>query len=104
VGLLDELRRQGVAPDYVAQILAAIPPAEVETTAPGADQYRDGNLTKRERQVLQLLATDLSAEDIASEMVVSVATIRTHCRRIYSKLDAHSRFEAVQRAQELDLL
>jgi LuxR family maltose regulon positive regulatory protein len=104
VGLLDVLRRQGVAPDYVAQILAAIPPARFETTAPSTDQYRDGNLTKRERQVLQLLATDLSAEDVASEMVVSVATIRTHCRRIYSKLDAHSRFEAVQRAQELDLL
>jgi LuxR family maltose regulon positive regulatory protein len=37
-------------------------------------------------------------------LVVSIATVRTHTKRIYSKLDVHTRFEALQRAQELGLL
>jgi LuxR family maltose regulon positive regulatory protein len=61
-------------------------------------------LSNRELEVLRLLNTDLSAPEIAVELVVSVNTVRTHIKRIYSKLDAHSRYEAVGRARELDLL
>ena len=41
---------------------------------------------------------------IASELVVSTNTVRTHMRHIYAKLDAHSRSEAVARARELGLV
>lgn len=46
----------------------------------------------------------LPAPEIASELFVSVNTIRTHTRHIYAKLDAHSRLEAVARARALGLL
>jgi LuxR family maltose regulon positive regulatory protein len=42
--------------------------------------------------------------EIAAEMVVSINTVRTHAKHIYSKLDVNSRTKAVQRANELGLL
>jgi LuxR family maltose regulon positive regulatory protein len=56
------------------------------------------------QQVLRLLATEPSTQEIAKELVVSIATLRTHIKRIYSKLDAHNRTEALQRAHELGLI
>lgn len=61
-------------------------------------------LSQREREVLRLLATDLSGPDIARELVVSLSTVRTHTRSIYAKLDVSSRRAAVRRADALDLL
>jgi LuxR family maltose regulon positive regulatory protein len=61
-------------------------------------------LSSRELEVLRLLGTDLTGPEIAAELVVSVNTVKTHIRRIYSKLDAHSRYEAVTRAKEVGLL
>jgi len=49
-------------------------------------------------------STDLSPQEIASEMVISVTTVRAHARNAYHKLEVHSRFEAVQRAKEFALL
>ena len=95
--LLIRLKRQEGPSDYVNRILAAFPPATRQTTLIDP-------LTERELQVLRLLATEPSTQEIAAELVVSMATVRTHTKRIYSKLDAHSRLEAVQRAQELGLL
>ena len=61
-------------------------------------------LSTRELEVLRLLTTHLPSTDIARELTVSLNTVRTHIKNIYSKLNVHSRSEAVQRAQELDLL
>jgi LuxR family maltose regulon positive regulatory protein len=61
-------------------------------------------LTAREMDVLRLLVTVLSRPEIARELHVSVNTVRTHVRRIYGKLGAHSRAEALGRAEELGLL
>jgi LuxR family maltose regulon positive regulatory protein len=61
-------------------------------------------LSERELEVLRLLNTDLSSTDMAEELIISVNTVRTHIRNIYSKLDVHSRYEAIARAKELNLL
>jgi LuxR family maltose regulon positive regulatory protein len=61
-------------------------------------------LSERELQVLRLLNTSLSSTDIAEELIISVNTVRTHIRNVYSKLDVHSRYEALARAKELNLL
>ncbi len=60
-------------------------------------------LSERERDVLRLLATDLSGPDIARELIVSLNTLRTHTKNIYSKLEVNNRRAAVRRAKELDL-
>ena len=61
-------------------------------------------LTERELVVLRLLATELSQPEIASELYVSVNTVRTHIQGIYRKLGAASRREAITIAREQQLL
>lgn len=61
-------------------------------------------LTEREAAVLRFLPTRMPNQQIASEMFVSVNTVKTHLRSIYRKLDATDRQEAVRRARELALL
>ena len=61
-------------------------------------------LSESETRVLRFLPTNLSAPEIASQLTVSVNTIRTHMRHVYEKLGAHSRTEAVEQARALDLL
>lgn len=101
-GLLARLHEQGDTgmDAYFSQVLAAFQMEEQDTPAPDLKNP----LTKRELQTLRLLATDLSPQEIASEMTVSHTTTRTHIRNVYQKLEVHSRFEAVQRARELSLL
>lgn len=48
-------------------------------------------LTDREREILILVARGLSNDDIASHLVISPATVKTHLARIMQKLDAHDR-------------
>lgn len=61
-------------------------------------------LTERELTVLRYLQSILSNGEIASELSLSVNTVKTHVRNIYRKLDATRRRDAVQRARELRLL
>lgn len=61
-------------------------------------------LTERELETLRFLQSDLSMTDIADQLSVSISTIRTYCKRIYNKLQVHSRAEAVFRARELDII
>jgi LuxR family maltose regulon positive regulatory protein len=61
-------------------------------------------LSERESAILSLLPSLLSAGEIASELTVSVNTVKSHIRSIYTKLGASSRREAVRRAQERGLL
>ena len=61
-------------------------------------------LSERELEVLVFLASSLTTPEIASEMVLSVNTIRTHIKNIYQKLGVHKRSEAVRQARGLNLI
>ncbi|MGW0434151.1 LuxR C-terminal-related transcriptional regulator [Micromonospora sp. NPDC003197] len=61
-------------------------------------------LTERELTILRYLQSILSNVEIASELSLSVNTVKTHIRNIYRKLDTSRRREAVRRARELRLL
>jgi LuxR family maltose regulon positive regulatory protein len=61
-------------------------------------------LTEREMEVLRLLAEGLSNKQIAERLIVAPSTVKQHLRNIYSKLDVHSRTQAVARGRELALL
>jgi LuxR family maltose regulon positive regulatory protein len=61
-------------------------------------------LTEREQAVLGFLDSDLSTRQIADELYLSVNTVRSHVRRIYRKLNASRRGDAVRRARHLRLL
>ena len=64
----------------------------------------DDDLSSRELEVLRLLPSELSLREIGSVLFVSHNTVKTHARRIYRKLGADTRAEAIVRARELRLL
>jgi LuxR family maltose regulon positive regulatory protein len=98
--LLREAAKHGIAPDYVRQLRSALGKAEDRTPV---TQLLIEPLSERELEVLRLLRTELNGPEIARELVVSLNTMRTHTKNIYSKLGVNSRRAAVRRAEELDL-
>jgi LuxR family maltose regulon positive regulatory protein len=85
---------------YLAKLLAAL---AKETTA-AADERLPEPLSKRELEVLAFIAAGESNGEIARKLFVSTGTIKTHINRLYRKLGAHSRTQAIARAREIDLL
>lgn len=61
-------------------------------------------LTDREREILRLIARGASNEDIAEELVISPATVKTHVSRIMGKLEVHDRAQLVVMAYENGLV
>ncbi|CAG0998722.1 HTH-type transcriptional regulator MalT [Anaerolineae bacterium] len=61
-------------------------------------------LSGREREVLQLIATGKTNQQIARQLIVSPGTVKAHTASIYRKLDVANRTEAVARARQLGLL
>lgn len=100
--LLASAQQRGIMPDYVSRLLAAFNPDQPQA-APTLPDWIEP-LTGRELDVLRLLATDLSGPEIADALMISLNTIRTHTKNIYSKLDVSNRRAALSRADELGLL
>jgi len=75
------------------------PAAAIAPAAPRRDA-----LSPSERAVLRLLPSGLNQREIGAALFLSVNTVKTHCRNIYTKLQAQSREEAVARAHDLGLL
>jgi ATP/maltotriose-dependent transcriptional regulator MalT len=67
-------------------------------------QTPGGTLSDRELQVLRLLDSELTGPEIARELYVTLNTLRTHTKRIFTKLDVTTRAAAVRRARERRLL
>jgi LuxR family maltose regulon positive regulatory protein len=97
--------------EYVRKLLAAF--ADKEFYPFGSAQDKPSSLSpqplvdplsERECEVLKLLTTELSGPEIAKELMVSMNTIRTHTKNIYSKLGVNSRRDAVKQAKELKLI
>jgi LuxR family transcriptional regulator, maltose regulon positive regulatory protein len=61
-------------------------------------------LSKRETEVLGMLAAGMSAKEMASAMTISVNTVKTHVKNIYRKLGGHTRNVVFQKASELGIL
>jgi len=100
--LLQEVHSRGVIPEYVATLLAAFgrPPEGTVATAATLPE----RLSRRERQVLDLVASGLTNREIAEQLVVSPETVKKHARNIYAKLGVSNRMEAATRARALGLL
>jgi LuxR family maltose regulon positive regulatory protein len=106
--LLHEAAGRGISPEYTSRLLAAFPDSESRLTASAKPQKPESRmvepLSERELEVLRLLTTHLSSTEIAEELIISANTVRSHIKHIYSKLNAHGRTDAIQRAKELHLL
>jgi LuxR family maltose regulon positive regulatory protein len=113
-GALDALRRavELAEPEGYVRVFDYLGPrlhALREGLATGAVSTRPQQpglvdpLSDRELDVLRLLRSELSGPDIARELMVSLNTMRTHTKNIYTKLGVNNRREAVRRAHELGL-
>lgn len=103
-----QLRWRGKAgSDYLEYLLGVMPVDHPVPVSPATSNTRMpllSPLTPREYKVLRLLAAGLSTREIASELVVSLNTIKTQVQSLYRKLDANSREEALAAARSWQLL
>ena len=105
IGLLTKARSQWRPSricSFIDRILGHVLPPGREKRASTQDLPEP--LSPRELEILRLLPSGLTAEEIASKLIISVNTVRSHLKNIYGKLDVHSRHEAVARASDLKLL
>jgi LuxR family maltose regulon positive regulatory protein len=101
----DATRVAAVVPDIGAmrEEITALG-AQLATVDDGAGEDGGPDFTEREIEVIALLPTPLTTREIGEELFLSRNTIKTYLRRVYRKLNASSRDEAVLIAQELGLL
>ncbi len=71
---------------------------------PNTVQQQTLGITARELEILTLIARGFSNREIATQLFVSENTVKTHCARVFDKLGAARRTQAVQRGKELGLL
>jgi DNA-binding CsgD family transcriptional regulator len=68
------------------------------------ERLRELSITKRELQILELIAEGMSNREIAEKLFVSENTVKTHSSRLFDKLSAKRRTQAVQIGKELGLI
>jgi len=100
--LLAQTAALGQEPDYARRLLEAMPAAEPGQQA--AEPALVEPLSQRELQVLQLIEQGLTNREIAQQLVISLATVKSHTANIYSKLGVNSRTQAVAKARTLRIL
>jgi LuxR family maltose regulon positive regulatory protein len=112
-GPLRELAQRQPRSGYLRELVAATSGAERAADAAADVGGQRGQLAQeelldplsdRELDVLRLLRSDLDGPAIARELVVSLNTVRTHTKHIYTKLGVNNRRAAVSRAHQLGLL
>ena len=111
--LLGRLAAKGFARDTIEQLLRAFAaqrsspqpqPAVPPTAQATAQAAMIEPLTRREQQVLELLAQRMTAQEIAQKLVLSDQTVKRHRANIYQKLGVHSRRDAIAAAVALGIL
>jgi len=78
--------------------------APVAFAAASQPPGRSGSLSKREVEVLRLMADGASTEEIAVSLFISHTTVRNHIQNTLRKLEVHSRLEAVSLALRIRLI
>jgi LuxR family maltose regulon positive regulatory protein len=104
-----EVRQRGCADPasrvparYLAKLLAAL--AQEDAAPAAGQQLHESVPSERELEVLALIASGESNQEIASKLFITLATVKTHINNLYRKLGARSRTQAVARAREMNLL
>lgn len=88
-----------VSPQLAASMLG-----ELRRLDRPVDTEEDRLITKREEEVLQLIADGLSTPEVASSLYISQKTVKNHLAAIYQKLDARDRTQAVVRAVRMGII
>ena len=108
--LLSEAAANGIMQDYVGKLLAVFETekqkgadkSSLPTATPAQPLIEP--LSRRELEVLQLIAEGLSNREISERLFLALVTVKGHNQKIFGKLQVQRRTEAVARARELGLL
>jgi DNA-binding CsgD family transcriptional regulator len=85
-------------------VIKEVPVPSARPFLPNDAKQRDLGITKRELEILGLIAAGMSNKEIATKLFVSENTVKTHSSRLLEKLDAKRRTHAVQIGKELGLI
>ena len=97
----DAVVATALAPRHEPTSSDSVPPgASTPSRQRGRASPPPDPLSRREAQVLDLIARGFTYTEIAGQMAVSVTTVQTHVRNIYGKLGVHSKTEAVYEARQ----
>jgi LuxR family maltose regulon positive regulatory protein len=99
--LLFLVKSQRLGQGYESELLSAL--SKVSGTEPTLAQSLIEPLTARELEVLKLIESGCTNQDIANKLVISIPTVKRHISNIYAKLGAKSRTQAVSLGRELRL-
>jgi len=104
--LLSETAARGIMPGYCGKLLAVFEAEgqRIENEShPSPTQPLIDSLTKRELEILILIADGLKNKEIAEQLVISLNTVLYHIKNIYSKLGVNKRTQAIAKAKEINL-
>src|SRR6185369_7624239 len=85
-------------------VVKEVPVAATQAFALNEERLRVLGITKRELEILELIAQGMSNREIADKLFVSENTVKTHSSRLFDKLSARRRTQAVQIAKDLGLI
>jgi DNA-binding CsgD family transcriptional regulator len=85
-------------------VVKEIPAARDESFRLNEQRVRELGITRRELEILELIAGGLSNREIAEKLFVSENTVKTHSSRLFDKLNARRRTQAVQLGKEYGLI
>jgi NarL family two-component system response regulator LiaR len=85
-------------------VVKEVPVPAGEPFVPDEKKREDLGITRRELEILELIAQGMSNREIAERLYVSENTVKTHSSRVFDKLGAKRRTQAVQLGKEFGLL
>jgi NarL family two-component system response regulator LiaR len=85
-------------------VVKEVPVPSSQPFALNEERLKDLGITKRELEILELIAQGMSNREIAEKLFVSENTVKTHSSRLFDKLNARRRTQAVQIGKEMGLI
>jgi len=85
-------------------VVKEVPVPASQSFALNEERLKDLGITKRELEILELIAQGMSNREIADKLFVSENTVKTHSSRLFDKLSAKRRTQAVQIGKEMGLI
>ena len=85
-------------------VVKEVPVPSVQPFSLNQERLKNLGITKRELEILELMAQGMSNREIAEKLFVSENTVKTHSSRLFDKLGAKRRTQAVQLGKEMELI